>query len=60
MQDIPLYIIGIDHGILNDIYIHIYMRIYHGIYHTIFILVPSSPLCCALLVAASTSELLSC
>ena len=41
-----VYIIGIYHGILNDIYI----RIYHGIYHNIFssfishcILVPSSP-----------------
>jgi hypothetical protein len=41
-----VYIIGIYHGILNDIYIHIY----HGIYHNIFssfishcILVPSNP-----------------
>ena len=40
-----VYIIGIYHGILNDIYI----RIYHGIYHNIFssfishwILFPSS------------------
>ena len=46
-----VYIIGIYHGILNDIYI----RIYHGIYHNIFssfishwILVPNSPLGAAL------------
>jgi len=57
-----VYIIGIYHGILNDIYI----RIYHGIYHNIFssfishwILVPSSPpWCSALLVAASSSGVL--
>jgi hypothetical protein len=43
-----VYIIGIYHGILNDI--HIYIRIYHGIYHNIFssfishcILVTSNP-----------------
>jgi hypothetical protein len=59
-----VYIIGIYHGILNDIYIYTYIPCYIPS-HLLFIHLPQHPCpqqppqCRALLVAASTSELLS-
>ena len=60
---ITVYIIGMYHGILSDIYI----RIYHGLYHNIFssfishcILVPSSPPGAALFSESSLLQRLEC